>query len=137
MCSCILIKLVMDCWLRSGPAVALPLVLRMLQKALAHPADAIKARAFDLLYNLSVHAAMLMESVDQQQQQQQQQQQHGAQGLGYHHHHQHPHQPPFSPREPGGGGGGGGGAYVGGASPRGGGAQQPLSPRVRSRRRCR
>jgi hypothetical protein len=116
MCSCILTKLIMDAWLRSGPAVVLPLVLRMLQKALANPSTTIKARAFDLLYNLSVHAALLLEAVDHQQPHAGAHSAHSSIAYG---------QPsgPFSPRDAAAAGG-----YAGASSPRS--ASQPLSPRV-------
>jgi len=59
MCACILSKMVIDTWLGAGPEASLPLVLRMLQQALHHPHPAIRARPFDILYNLAVHAALL------------------------------------------------------------------------------
>ncbi|GBF94699.1 hypothetical protein Rsub_07435 [Raphidocelis subcapitata] len=57
-CACILAKLVVDTWLAAGHAAA-PVALRMLQQALHHPHPAVRARPFDLLFNLSIHAALL------------------------------------------------------------------------------
>ena len=59
-CSCILAKMVIDTWLCAGPAAAAPLVLRMLQEALHHPHPLVRARPFDVLFNLSLHAALLV-----------------------------------------------------------------------------
>eukprot|EP00775_Hariotina_reticulata_P012214 gene12214-12352_t len=58
--SCILVKLIIDLWLTAGPAAAFPLVLRMLQQALYQPHPDYRARAFDIVYNLSLHGCMLL-----------------------------------------------------------------------------
>jgi hypothetical protein len=58
-CSCILAKMVVDTWLGAGPAASLPLVLRMLQQGLHHAHPSVRARPFDVIYNLSLHAALL------------------------------------------------------------------------------
>jgi hypothetical protein len=63
MCGSILAKLVMDLFLRAGPGVSYTLVLRMLRAALRSRHGPTRARAFDLLYNLSVHGAMLRDEV--------------------------------------------------------------------------
>ena len=59
----------MDLWLTAGPGNAYPLVLRMLRGALRQPQPQqpaaasrpaqVRARAFDVLYNLSLHSAMM------------------------------------------------------------------------------
>ncbi|KAG2491355.1 hypothetical protein HYH03_010354 [Edaphochlamys debaryana] len=59
MCGSILMKLLVDLWLRAGPVPSYTLVLRMLRAALRSPQHATRARAFDVLYNLSLHGAML------------------------------------------------------------------------------
>ncbi|KAI8463686.1 MAG: hypothetical protein J3K34DRAFT_494699 [Monoraphidium minutum] len=58
-CAAVLAKMVVDTWLAAGGAASLPLALRMLQGALHHDSAAVRARAFDTLYNLSLHAALL------------------------------------------------------------------------------
>jgi hypothetical protein len=57
---CVLAKLIVDTWLRAGSAAAAPLVLHMLQQALSSTHACVRARAFDVVYNLSIHAAMLV-----------------------------------------------------------------------------
>jgi hypothetical protein len=57
--ACVLVKLAMDLWLAAGPEAAAPLVLRMLQQALQQPLPSQRARAFDLLYNMSLHGGLL------------------------------------------------------------------------------
>lgn len=56
---CVLIKLTMDLWLAGGPEAAAPLALRLVQQALQQPLPAHRARAFDLIYNLSLHGSLL------------------------------------------------------------------------------
>lgn len=58
-CGCVLAKLVIDTWLSAGPEASAPLVLRLLQQALHHASPAVRARAFDVIYNLSIHGALL------------------------------------------------------------------------------
>lgn len=58
-CACVLSKMVIDTWLGAGSKAAAPLVLRMLQHALHHSHPTVRARPFDILYNLSIHAALL------------------------------------------------------------------------------
>lgn len=58
-CCGILMKLIVDLWLQSGPQQSFPLVLRMLQQALHQDQASYRARAFDILYNLSLHACCL------------------------------------------------------------------------------
>ncbi|KAL0049325.1 hypothetical protein WJX82_011369 [Trebouxia sp. C0006] len=58
-CAGVLVKLVMDMYLKATPAVAFPLTLVMLHRALNSPASSIRARPFDILYNLSLHAELL------------------------------------------------------------------------------
>ncbi len=62
MCGGILVRLVIDLWLRAPTPVATALVLRMLRAALASESAATRARAFDLVFNLAVHAALLSSS---------------------------------------------------------------------------
>ncbi|KAG2450735.1 hypothetical protein HYH02_004573 [Chlamydomonas schloesseri] len=59
MCGSILMKLIIDMWQRCGPVGSYTLVLRMLRAALRSSQPSTRARAFDVLYNLSVHGAML------------------------------------------------------------------------------
>lgn len=61
--SCILVKMVVDLWLSVGGAAAFPFVLRMLQQALYQLQPQYRARAFDILFNLSLHGSMLLPSV--------------------------------------------------------------------------
>lgn len=58
--SCILVKLIVDLWLSAGGVAAFPLVLRMLQQALYQSQAEYRCLAFDIIYNLSLHGAMLM-----------------------------------------------------------------------------
>jgi hypothetical protein len=58
----ILIKLVIDTYLRSGPGAAFPQILAMFQKALINNASSAKKRIFDMLFNLSVHGELLYSS---------------------------------------------------------------------------
>eukprot|EP00887_Chlorella_sp_A99_P002375 scaffold10.g2375.t1 len=55
----ILIKLIMDLYLKAGPRAAFPLALMLLQKPLLGGSAAVKARVFDMLFNLSVHGELL------------------------------------------------------------------------------
>ncbi|GMH33520.1 hypothetical protein BSKO_01354 [Bryopsis sp. KO-2023] len=60
-CATLLVKLIMDLYLKAGEKVSYPLVLQMLQHNLEDPDPATRARAFDIIYNLSLHSQMLME----------------------------------------------------------------------------
>jgi hypothetical protein len=55
----ILVKLLMDMWIAGDPHDTFALVLSMLQAALTQTDAAFRMRAFDLLYNLSLHAHMI------------------------------------------------------------------------------
>jgi hypothetical protein len=57
--ACIVVKLLVDLWLATPPAEAAALAAPLLHAALAEAAPARRARAFDLLYNLALHAHML------------------------------------------------------------------------------
>jgi hypothetical protein len=57
--SCVLVKLLVDLWLATPPREAAALVAPLLHAALREAAPARRARAFDLLYNLALHAHML------------------------------------------------------------------------------
>ncbi|KXZ50930.1 hypothetical protein GPECTOR_14g176 [Gonium pectorale] len=59
MCGSILMKLIVDMWMRCGPVGSYTLVLRMLRAALRSSQPATRARAFDVLYNLAMHGTML------------------------------------------------------------------------------
>ena len=54
MCSAAVVKLVLDMWLRAGPAASLPLALVLLQRTYASQHAAVRRRAFDLIANLMV-----------------------------------------------------------------------------------
>ncbi len=54
-------KLLLDMWLGVGSELALPLALRMLQQALYQQEPLLRARAFDVVYNLSLHSCLLSE----------------------------------------------------------------------------
>lgn len=56
----ILIKLVMDMWLEMPAHESLPLVLDMLQATLEGGDVACRTRVFDLVYNLSLHAHVMV-----------------------------------------------------------------------------
>lgn len=58
-CGSILMKLIMDLFLNAGPGTSYPLVLRMLRQSLASPQPEIRARAFDVIFNLTLHSALL------------------------------------------------------------------------------
>ena len=59
MCCAILVKLVLDTWIRAGAEMAFSMALVVLSRA-ANSADvAARVRAYDLLLNLSAHAEML------------------------------------------------------------------------------
>lgn len=58
----ILIKLVMDLYVRAGPRAAFPLVLLLLQKPLLSGDPATQCRVFDMLYNLSIHGELLYDT---------------------------------------------------------------------------
>lgn len=55
----VLIKLIMDLYLRVGAQAAFALVLYMFQAPLVHGPPAARCRVFDVLANLAVHAEML------------------------------------------------------------------------------
>jgi hypothetical protein len=52
-------KMLVDMWLRCEPQHFYIVVLRMLCRALRSAQPATRARAFDVLYNLHLHGAML------------------------------------------------------------------------------
>eukprot|EP00891_Asterochloris_glomerata_P007033 jgi/Astpho2/7033/Aster-x1415 len=58
-CASILVKLVMDMVLKAGTAVALPLALVLLHRSVSNPSMDIRCRAFDFIYNLSLHAELV------------------------------------------------------------------------------
>lgn len=58
----ILIKLIIDTYLRSGPGAAFPQILAMFQEALIKNAPSAKKRIFDVLFNLSIHGELLYSS---------------------------------------------------------------------------
>eukprot|EP00884_Botryococcus_braunii_P015906 jgi/Botrbrau1/299/Bobra.0022s0265.1 len=62
MCAAILIKLVIDMWLRAGPDTSRPLFLLMLRGALSNERAEVRARAFDIIFNLSLHSQLLVSS---------------------------------------------------------------------------
>lgn len=55
----------MDLWLKIGPAASYPLVLHMFQQTLGEEAPLSRARAFDAVYNLTIHAQMMRDIVDE------------------------------------------------------------------------
>jgi len=57
--SVVLIKLIIDMYLRLGPRASFPLVLYLLQKPLLLGTAAARCRVFDLISNLAVHAELL------------------------------------------------------------------------------
>ena len=59
MCCAILIKLVLDTWIRTGAAMAFPMALVVLSRAANSVDVAARVRAYDLLLNLSAHAELL------------------------------------------------------------------------------
>ncbi|GAB4814014.1 hypothetical protein N2152v2_001060 [Parachlorella kessleri] len=58
----VLVKLIMDLYIKGGPKAAFPLALMLLQKPLVRGHPAAKARCFHLLYNLSIHGELLYPS---------------------------------------------------------------------------
>ena len=58
-CVTILIKLIMDMYLEYGPSVSYVLVLQMLHQSLLNADAVVRIRAFDLVYNLSLHSLMM------------------------------------------------------------------------------
>ncbi|GLI64812.1 hypothetical protein VaNZ11_008219, partial [Volvox africanus] len=58
-CGGILVKLLVDMWTRAEPQDFFIIVLRMLCRALRSAQPSTRARAFDVLYNLYIHGAML------------------------------------------------------------------------------
>ncbi|MEW5300088.1 MAG: hypothetical protein WDW36_003044 [Sanguina aurantia] len=59
-CGGILLKLIMDLWLNAGPGNCYPLQLRLLRQALSSTRPDVRSRAFDILYNLSLHSALVL-----------------------------------------------------------------------------
>lgn len=55
----IVVKLIMDMWLQTDPAESFALMLPMLRGALAQQDPIYRVRAFDLVYNLALHAQMI------------------------------------------------------------------------------
>jgi len=58
-CGSLLMKVVVDLWLRAGPAKSFPVVLEMLLDMVYNDLHELQERAFDTVYNLSVHAQLL------------------------------------------------------------------------------
>lgn len=58
-CAAILMKMVMDLWLLHGPGTAFPIVLALLSCAASSAVPGARARAFDMLLNLSAHSELL------------------------------------------------------------------------------
>ena len=58
-CCAILIKLVLDTWIRAGAATAFSIALLVLSRAAGSGVAAARVRAYDLLLNLSAHAELL------------------------------------------------------------------------------
>lgn len=56
--------MVIDLWLKIGSAASYPLVLQMLHQCLQDEDLLVRAQAFDVVYNLSIHARMLMNNGD-------------------------------------------------------------------------
>lgn len=65
-CGGILMKLLMDLWVAAGPLGSFTLVLRMLRAALRSAQPRVRARAFDVLYNLAAHGAMLRTEAEEE-----------------------------------------------------------------------
>ena len=59
MCCAILVKLVLDTFIRAGAAMAFPMALVVLSRAANSTDVAARVRAYDLLLNLSSHAELL------------------------------------------------------------------------------
>ncbi|KAK9825377.1 hypothetical protein WJX81_006910 [Elliptochloris bilobata] len=59
LCASALVRLVADLWLSAGPSAAFPLALLLLRRILGNEKAAVRARAFDLVYNLAVHGELL------------------------------------------------------------------------------
>lgn len=60
----ILVKLLIDMWLAGNVHDTFALVLSMLQAALRQPDTTFRARVYDLVYNLSLHAHMIESDAD-------------------------------------------------------------------------
>eukprot|EP00873_Tetraselmis_striata_P022035 jgi/Tetstr1/442299/TSEL_030440.t1 len=58
-CSSLLTKVVMDMWISAGPDKSFPVVLEMLLDMVGSEVPALQERAFDIVYNLSLHAQLL------------------------------------------------------------------------------
>jgi hypothetical protein len=55
----IVVKLIIDMWLQADPVESFALMLPMLRTVLAQQDPIYRVRAFDLVYNLSLHAQMI------------------------------------------------------------------------------
>mmetsp|Transcript_5780 Transcript_5780/g.16222 ORF Transcript_5780/g.16222 Transcript_5780/m.16222 type:complete len:1192 (-) Transcript_5780:298-3873(-) len=58
-CGSLLMKVVMDLWLQAGPAKSFPVVLEMLLEMIYSEDAVLQERAFNIVYNLSLHAQLL------------------------------------------------------------------------------
>lgn len=63
-CVAILVKLIMDMYIEYGPAASYLLVLQMLSRSLQNEDASVRSRAFDLIYNLSLHSLMMFNVPD-------------------------------------------------------------------------
>ncbi|KAK9785017.1 hypothetical protein WJX73_004062 [Symbiochloris irregularis] len=61
-CAAILIKLILDLWLQSPSPLSFPLALVMLHRGLASSHAHVRARSFDILFNVAVHGELLSTS---------------------------------------------------------------------------
>ena len=59
MCCAILIKLLLDTWIRAGAATAFSVALLVLSRAAGGVDVAARVRAYEMLLNLSAHAELL------------------------------------------------------------------------------
>jgi hypothetical protein len=57
--ACIVVKVIMDMFLSTEPHECLFLMLPTLRAALRQPDRTFRARVFDLIYNLALHAQMI------------------------------------------------------------------------------
>ena len=58
-CAAIFMKMLMDLWFQQGPSTAFPLALALLSRRASSAVPAARARAFDMLLNLSAHAELM------------------------------------------------------------------------------
>eukprot|EP00210_Caulerpa_lentillifera_P002014 g1931.t1 len=63
-CVTILVKLIMDMYLKKGPGLSYVLVLQMLHNSLLNPLASVRIRAFDFVYNLALHSTMMSNTPD-------------------------------------------------------------------------